>query len=454
MGRRRITVNKPRPIINAVRSVVRAISRQPIVKKLTNTVRSVTRAIGRKPAVRKLATNMRRTARKFTNMRRTFRRPFFRRRIRRRRPTFIRRENFQRINPSIYNTPNPETIGKNFKIVQTNINNLSSIINSILSNTINNIQFTHVNFNNSNTSIVFNTARSCEEYILYTLDKQVNLLFIDLNKIRDVVSMGVISSSYNPIKMLFNQNFNRIDNNLKQYINRQTPSQSAPAPAPVVITAAPAPPIPTYKAPVTSVRSTYNANMITQKDYYNFGRTVEGFNNYISPSYINNMPIIEGLNDVNVNSISEIAKKEKELIRQLNDFNQKYETYIQCNDPTNKNRSNLVCTGNDAPTSGKLITQMNTINGLIFNINDNVGFVKDNNKYTLNDYKRNYYKIVNRHRNVKRLRNELDVKVQRLYNPEQSIISDYGYNFDSTIYSGILISALATSVLYYMFKEL
>jgi hypothetical protein len=371
----------------------------------------------------------------------------------------IRRENFQKINPAIYNTPNPETIAKNLKIVQTNINNLNTFISSVLSNTINNIQFTHSNLDNSNTSIEFNSAKSFEEYILNTLDKQANLVLIDLNKIRDVVSMGVIKNSYDPIKILFNQNYNTIDNNLKKYLNnpsRQTSSQPAavtsappePAPAP-----APAPPvqIPTYTAPVISTRATPNPNMITQQNYYNFGRTVEGFNDYISPNYINNMPIIEGLNHA---TISEIGQAEKELIRQLNDFNQKYELYVECNDPTNKNRGNLVCSGNNAPTSASLIAQMNNINGIINDMNDKVGAVNLKKNYSYRDYKRNYYNIVNDHSTVRRLRNELDTKVQRLYNPEQSMISDYGYNLDSTIYSGILISALATSVLYYIFTEL
>ena len=366
------------------------------------------------------------------------------------RPTNIKREKFT-INPAIYNTPNPEIVIKNRNIVQSNVNNLSSFINSAISNKIISIQFTHVNTDNSITSIVFNNAKACENYMINTLDKQANMVIIDLNKIRDVISLGLIKNSYETIKRSFNENYNTIENNLKLFIS--DPSKQA-IPPPPQIPIPPPPQIPTYNAPVISTPVIPDPNMITLSNYYNFGRTNEGFSNYISPNNLNNMPIIEGLTDTNVSGITEIMKKEKELVRQLNEFNEKYELYIECNDLTNKNRGNLVCTGNAAITKDNLITQMNNINGLIYNINDNIGVANYNSNYNYTDYKNNYYNIVNDHKTVKNLRNELDMKVQRLYDPEKSMISDYGYNLDSTIYSGILISALATSMLYYIFTEL
>jgi hypothetical protein len=303
--------------------------------------------------------------------------------------------------------------------------------------------------------------------MINTLDKQANMVIIDLNKIRDVISLGLIKNSYEVIKRSFNDNYNTIENNLKLFISNPSnkvnppppqipnpPPPQIPNPTPPQIPNPPPPQIPTYNAPVISTPVIPDPNMITLSNYYNFGRTNEGFSNYISPNNLNNMPIIEGLTDTNVSGITEIMKKEKELVRQLNEFNEKYELYIECNDLTNKNRGNLVCTGNAAVTKGNLITQMNNINGLIYNINDNIGVANYNSNYNYTDYKNNYYNIVNDHKTVKNLRNELDMKVQRLYDPEKSMISDYGYNLDSTIYSGILISALATSMLYYIFTEL
>jgi hypothetical protein len=41
-----------------------------------------------------------------------------------------------------------------------------------------------------------------------------------------------------------------------------------------------------------------------------------------------------------------------------------------------------------------------------------------------------------------------------LNNPGKSINADYKKSFDATIYSGILITALATSGLYYVFNHL
>lgn len=375
----------------------------------------------------------------------------------------VRRENFQKINPAIFNTPNPETISNNLKIVQTNINNFNTFIVGVLTNKINNTQITHLNLDNSNSSIELKSIKSCEDYMSNTLEKQANLVILDLNKLNDVVSMGLIKNSYNPIKILFNQNYNTIDNNLKNYTNVSSSQQSILPTQPTQPTTVgtsstqnsslpiQTQSIPTYTAPVVSKLSVPDPQMITLQNYYSIGRTNEGFENYISPSYINTMPIIEGLNDTNEIAVSNIMKKEQELANQLNDFNKKYELYIECNDGIKKT-SQPSCS--NVATKTDLINQMNIINDNIKIIDDNIKLANSNSNFKYSDYTDNYYNVMNNYKSVKTLRNELDEKVNRLYNPEKSMISDYGYTLDSTIYSGILISALATSILYYIFTEL
>lgn len=165
-------------------------------------------------------------------------------------------------------------------------------------------------------------------------------------------------------------------------------------------------------------------------------------NDYISSYYIN-MPIIEGLNDTDMTNITTLMNKEKELVDQLADFNIKYERYIHCSDPT----PNSDCGANE-PTSEQLITKMDTINGIINSMKS-----KKELPQTIN-YQSNHNSILNDYDKVVNLRNDLDMKVKQLYDPENSKIVDFKYAYDSTIYSGIIISALATSLLYYIFTEL
>ena len=190
-------------------------------------------------------------------------------------------------------------------------------------------------------------------------------------------------------------------------------------------------------------RDTINASDISK--LYN---TVEGltnneeyFTDYIS-AYNINMPIIEGLTDADNNNIQILMSKERELLDQLADFNTKYERYIHCNDV----KTNSDCGANE-PTSAQLIAKIDTINGIINTMNGK-------QLTSTPEYQTNHSNIVTNYDNVVNLRNDLDIKLKQLYDPENSKIVDFKYSYDSTIYSGILISALATSLLYYIFTEL
>ena len=185
-----------------------------------------------------------------------------------------------------------------------------------------------------------------------------------------------------------------------------------------------------------------NKQTITSSDTSNLYNTVEGFTDYMS-AYYNNMPIIEGLTDTDMENITTLMTKERELLDQLADFNKKYERYIHCND-SNVNED---CVSGNEPTSQELIDKMNTINGII-------NVMKSKTISQTPNYQSNHTNIVNDYDKVVNLRNDLDIKLKQLHDPENSKIVDFKYSYDSTIYSGIVISALATSLLYYIFTEL
>jgi hypothetical protein len=51
------------------------------------------------------------------------------------------------------------------------------------------------------------------------------------------------------------------------------------------------------------------------------------------------------------------------------------------------------------------------------------------------------------------LRSELDMKLKELNNNTDSISNEYKNRFDSTIYSGLMVTVLATSMIYYLFTK-
>jgi len=158
------------------------------------------------------------------------------------------------------------------------------------------------------------------------------------------------------------------------------------------------------------------------------------------------MPTFEGLEEMNHSQISSNMRNEEILIQKLNAFNEKYQRYIHCNNPN----VNSDCTGfQPTPTSlNILITEIDqTINNIKSNNNNTSDLVPAAYQTTDNQINNDYQKVL-------QLRKELDMKVKQLYNSDKHRITDYEYEYDSSVVSGILMTALATSILYYVFTKL
>jgi hypothetical protein len=202
------------------------------------------------------------------------------------------------------------------------------------------------------------------------------------------------------------------------------------------------------------------------------GGNREFFQGYSSFNNIyGGMPIIEGLAE------SEMIN-EKTLITQLNTFNEKYARYLKCNDKWNNSdcAASEICIDSLNPNKNINVINCTPLRDIVdtaSNINRSVANLKNattnmgtgrinqgdynipaGSALTPEEYEMNYNLILDNHTKISKLRNELDNKIQMLYNPEKSINADYKKSFDATIYSGILISALATSILFYTFNQL
>ena len=188
----------------------------------------------------------------------------------------------------------------------------------------------------------------------------------------------------------------------------------------------------------------------------NIANTAYNYNNKpgnykIVDIYSNNMPIIEG-----IENNDQIMSGEKELMRQLVEFNTNYNNYIR------RNYGSGGITGLEAT----LKTQLSGLNAHANAIKSNnvarfgerVGGANGNvpvtaaatNAQNASDFN----SIITNHAEIISMRQSLDAKLKELYNTEDSISNDYKKRADSTIYTGILLSAVATSMLYYLFTEM
>ena len=122
--------------------------------------------------------------------------------------------------------------------------------------------------------------------------------------------------------------------------------------------------------------------------------------------------------------------------------------------PANKlNCSSIDFDYNTVQTAySKLLVQTSNGTNVYGSILDVSNTRLSNPSYAVYDASRVYIK--NTYNNeILNLRSELDAKLKELNGNVDSISNEYKERFDSTIYSGLMITVLATSMLYYIFQR-
>ena len=142
---------------------------------------------------------------------------------------------------------------------------------------------------------------------------------------------------------------------------------------------------------------------------------------------------------------TDIYNDQTTLNKEYSDYTNAYLTYIDCSAQNitiaNINKKNLSSDPLNAcnlPTTGSL-------DAAISKMQTNVASLHTNDQTAIIDA--SYGDLVN-------IRSNLDLKLQQLYNLQNSAPNIYQTQLDSTIYSGILWTVLATTLIYYVFIKL
>jgi translation initiation factor 6 (eIF-6) len=93
-----------------------------------------------------------------------------------------------------------------------------------------------------------------------------------------------------------------------------------------------------------------------------------------------------------------------------------------------------------------VISDINTVNTLITSNKSNL--------LIPSKYQSNYSEIVDNETEIINLRSNLDMKMREIYGLNDTVIGDSIIMNDSALYSGILFTILATTILYYTFTKL
>jgi len=165
----------------------------------------------------------------------------------------------------------------------------------------------------------------------------------------------------------------------------------------------------------------------------------------------NNMHISEGLSTM---------QNEQQLLNDLNEFNAKYARYVACSDNILNANNKLNCTDIElnkqtvTDAYDRIVESTNgaAVSGSLYAVKNSIS---DTNDYVTNDVAdATFNDISAKHKNIMKLRGELDEKLKELYVTEDSLAYEQKRMFDGTVYTSLIWTVLATTTLFYVFKKL
>jgi hypothetical protein len=148
---------------------------------------------------------------------------------------------------------------------------------------------------------------------------------------------------------------------------------------------------------------------------------------------------------------------ETQLLNDLNVFNAAYGSYVEhCKGLTSKRWTDPSC--NDL--SGNVMTSYNkiaTFNG--GNVLTGGSLFEVQNSFVTNYVSRevadaSFNSIKTKHKDIMKMRSELDVKLKELNAADGSFTQEQKRIFDGTVYTSVIWTVLATTTLYYVFKNI
>jgi hypothetical protein len=153
--------------------------------------------------------------------------------------------------------------------------------------------------------------------------------------------------------------------------------------------------------------------------------------------------------DTDISNVKMIASLENELVNKLNIFYKEYATYIRC---ISCNMTDSKC-NRSLCSDSNLKTKYDDVNNLLNDITNKTKQLNIKGMDTTS-YENRFNQIKQYHKNILNTRREFDEKLKYINDAQQSYNKIYDNSNKSSIYTGIVLSVLATSLLYYVFVKL
>jgi predicted nucleic acid-binding Zn-ribbon protein len=163
----------------------------------------------------------------------------------------------------------------------------------------------------------------------------------------------------------------------------------------------------------------------------------QGFDSMDGTGYIKPDPSNKNLFDL-----------EKDLVLKINQFNNTYYNFVRCSSGGSVN-----CDTGNKKTEQNVKDDADAVMASATNLQNAYTNAKTNILTNDTTFKSNHQEIMDKSRSIDELRRNLDSKmdfIMKSRNPPNELTQQY----DSTVYTGIMWSVLATSVLFYIFTEM
>ena len=158
---------------------------------------------------------------------------------------------------------------------------------------------------------------------------------------------------------------------------------------------------------------------------------------------------------------------EKNIFDSLNEFNRIYSNYLRCSNEIGDSERNVVINNALKNTAGSRTcsTDSTTLTKTAVvtastQVGDNVdAYTKafetfDKNDSSAQESSEKVATLVNKYNEIIQKRNDLDLKINEVNRVNESQYMEFKGQSDSTKYTNILLTVLATSLIYYIFVKL
>jgi hypothetical protein len=165
----------------------------------------------------------------------------------------------------------------------------------------------------------------------------------------------------------------------------------------------------------------------------------------------------EGLNSNNLQYPVNIYEKEGDVMKNVDDFQQKYARFLRCSSNA-PGLSDSVSPKCDPKEDGinSLDAAYKNVMYSINSLNNGVGKIKPETSLGLTneEYEESKNEMKGTYQEIRDLRKKLDAKLETLYNEQKNGRESSAAQLDSTIYANTLWTILATCLLYYILVEM